>query len=114
MQIIKQQTPLTKTELFINQINSLYSMLKSNHTMLMGLWNKSEDDVLEILTGLGTSAESVFNASATIQGLLKTFDNNYEVIYPYKWKMINDVKTKVMLNVTFKQDGSLDTLTEIE
>jgi hypothetical protein len=111
MPIIKQPTPLSNTEKFINKINNLYSVLRSNHTSLMQIWEKPEEEIIEILTGLGTDAKSVFIASSTIQGLLKTFDTTYEVIYPYKWVETEEERTKVMLNVTFNEDGSFNQIT---
>ena len=110
MSLIKQQTQLTKAEIFINQINVLYANLKFNHTILMSIWTKPESEIIETLTGLGVYAKDIFIASSTIQGLLKTFDANYEIIYPYRWNM--STKTKILLTVNFNEDGSFKDLVE--
>lgn len=112
--IIKQPIQLTETEIFINQINMLYSMLKNNHNTLMSIWTKDDATKMEIITGLGTDAKSIFEASYTIQTLLKTFDSSYEVILPYKMVIVDGVRVKKMLNITFKQDGSVDEMSVIE
>jgi len=125
--------PKTKTQQFLEQIVLFKDMIKIRHNMLMRLWEKSDEDVIEILTGLGTNCLAVFTLSYQLQTILKTADPAYEIIYPYHWTIvktpelnadgtpslyedgtpiIKEERTKVLLNVSFKPDGSFESLTE--
>ena len=117
--------PQTKTEQFVTEIVYLKNLIKDRHDMLMKLWEKSDEDVVEILTGLGTDCLSVFTLSYQLQVILKTADPAYEIVYPYHWKMIetqtvdeegnpatSTINTKVLLDVSFKPDRSFESLTD--
>ena len=126
MQIIEQKNqPVVKTDIdrFKDQIFGMYSQLKILHTSLMSVWDKANAE--EIIRGTEIDAKAIFEQSYAIQMILKTADPAYEIITPYKW-VLEDVekqfngntitvkqKVKVALRVTFKADGSVDSLTEI-
>jgi hypothetical protein len=135
MQIIEEKKqPVIKTdvEIFKDGVYGMFNVMKGTHTNLMKVWDKPNFE--EIIRGVGVDAKTIFEQSYAIQMILKTTDINYEFIAPYKLVEIKvpakdangedrinndgDVilikKTiKVALNITFKADGSVDSITEI-
>lgn len=103
----------TDTEKFIEDLNIFKGFLQHNIVELLQIWENPKAE--QIMVDLGPNAKTIFEWCTIMQGILKQADDNYEYIRPYK-KVFN-FETKEMekkfLSITFKEDGSVDSFSEI-
>jgi len=109
MQILNNNKQINDSTRFQADVKNLFSLILTRHNNLMNIWNK--ENLTEILEGLGTDAQTIFEVSYLLQQALKKADTNYEIKVPHINKTVIEMVEKEVKFIN--EDGEEKTTIEI-